>query len=74
MVILHLFSTEIAYKPISTRIINQAIINCDIRIFYVAVEITNYSFFTTEVVLNFENLNIKCLAAGDFTHLVRPHS
>jgi hypothetical protein len=75
MVILHLFSIETVYDPISTHIINQAIINLDIRIWYVVVEITDYSFFTTEeIFLDFENLDTQCLRARDLTCLVRPHS
>jgi hypothetical protein len=39
------------------------------------VEITDYSFFTTEPILgDFENLNILCLRAGDLSRLIRPHS
>jgi hypothetical protein len=34
-----------------------------------------YSFFTIEPIsLDFENLNILCLRAGDLTRLIRPHS
>jgi hypothetical protein len=39
------------------------------------VEITDYSFFTTEQIFgDFDNLNILCLRAGDLSRLIRPHS
>jgi hypothetical protein len=57
------------------HIINQTIIMVDIRIHYGVVEITDYSFFTIEqFCLDFENLNILCLRAGDLSRLIRPHS
>jgi hypothetical protein len=61
--------------PCLKHIINQTTINLDIRLYYVVVEITDYSFIKIKLILgDFENLDIPCLTAGDLTCLVRPHS
>jgi hypothetical protein len=77
MFILHLFSIKTAREPCLKHINYQTIINIDIhvRIYHVVAEITNYLFFKIElIVLDFKNLHILCLGAGDLTCLVRPHS
>jgi hypothetical protein len=69
------FSIKTAYEPCLTHIINQTIINLDLRIEYGVFEIIDYSFFTVEpIFLDFENLNILYLRAGDLSRLICPHS